>query len=141
MSINWTRIFPTGMEESPNELGLQFYDNVFDELNKYGIEPLVTISHYEIPYGLVETYNGWYGRECIDHYVRYCETIFERYKDKVKFWLTFNEINSGTMPMGAVLSLGCVKGYTGPVNQVPDEKQVRYQALHHQFVASAKVVK
>jgi 6-phospho-beta-glucosidase len=141
MSINWTRIFPTGTETEPNEAGLAFYDKVFDELNKYGIEPLVTISHYEIPYGLVEKYNGWYSRECIDCYVRYCETIFDRYQNKVKYWLTFNEINSGTMPMGAVLSLGTVKGYSGPINKVPDEKQVRYQALHHQFVASAKAVK
>jgi 6-phospho-beta-glucosidase len=141
MSINWSRIFPTGMEKEPNEAGLAFYDKVFDELNKYGIEPLVTISHYEIPYGLVETYNGWYGREVIDCFVRYCEVIFERYQNKVKYWLTFNEINSGTMPMGAVLSLGTVKGFCGPINQVPDEKQIRYQGLHHQFVASAKVVK
>jgi 6-phospho-beta-glucosidase len=72
--------------------------------------------------------------------MRYCETIFARYQDKVKYWLTFNEINSGTMPMGAVLSLGTIKGYCGPINQVPDEKQVRYQGLHHQFVASAKAV-
>jgi 6-phospho-beta-glucosidase len=141
MSINWSRIFPTGTEDKPNEAGLLFYDNVFDELKKYNIEPLVTISHYEIPYGLVEKYNGWYGRECIDLFVHYCETIFERYKDKVKYWLTFNEINSGTMPMGAVLSLGTVKGYSGPITQVPDEKQIRYQGLHHQFVASAKAVK
>lgn len=141
MSINWTRIFPTGMENEPNEAGLAFYDKVFDELKKYRIEPLVTISHYEIPYGLVEKYNGWYGREVIDCYVRYCETIFARYQDKVKYWLTFNEINSGTMPMGAILSLGCVKGYCGPVTAVPDEKQIRYQGLHHQFVASAKAVK
>ncbi len=141
MSINWTRIFPTGMEEEPNEAGLQFYDNVFDELNKYGIEPLVTISHYELPYALVEMYNGWYGREVIDCYMHYCETIFERYKDKVKLWLTFNEINCGTMPMGAVLSLGTIKGYTGPLTEVPDEPQIRYQALHHQLVASAKAVK
>lgn len=141
MSINWTRIFPTGMEAEPNEAGLAFYDKVFDELKKYHIEPLVTISHYEIPYALVEKYNGWYGRECIDCYVRYCEVLFERYQDKVKYWLTFNEINSGTMPLGAILSLGCVKGYSGPVTEVPDEKQVRYQGLHHQFVASAKVIK
>ncbi len=141
MSINWTRIFPTGMEETPNEAGLAFYDKVFDELNSQGIEPLVTISHYEIPYGLVEKYNGWYSREVIDRFLRYCEAIFERYQDKVKYWLTFNEINSGIMPMGAVLSLGTVKGYCGPVNAVPDEKQIRYQALHHQFVASAKAVK
>jgi 6-phospho-beta-glucosidase len=141
MSINWTRIFPTGMEETPNEAGLAFYDKVFDELQKYNIEPLVTISHYEIPYALVEKYNGWYGREVIDCFVRYCEAIFDRYQDKVKYWLTFNEINSGTIPMGAILSLGCVKGYRGPVNAVPDEKQIRYQGLHHQFVASAKVIK
>ena len=101
----------------------------------------MTISHYEIPYALVEKYNGWYGREVIDCFVRYCQVIFERYQDKVKYWLTFNEINSGTMPMGAILSLGCVKGYAGPVNQVPDEMQIRFQALHHQFIASAKVIR
>ncbi len=141
MSINWTRIFPTGMEEEPNEAGLEFYDNVFDELHRYGIEPLVTISHYELPYALVEKYNGWYGREVIDCYMHLCEVIFERYKDKVKYWLTFNEINCGTMTMGAVLSLGCCKGYSGPLNDVPDEPQIRYQALHHQFIASALAVK
>lgn len=140
MSINWTRIFPTGMEEKPNEAGLLFYDNVFNELTKYGIEPLVTISHYELPYGLVETCNGWYGREVIDHFMRYVETIFDRYKDKVTYWLTFNEINSGTMPMGAVLSLGTIRDFSGPINTVPDEPQVRFQALHHQFVASAKAI-
>ncbi|MCD7829277.1 MAG: glycoside hydrolase family 1 protein, partial [Clostridiales bacterium] len=141
MSINWTRIFPTGMETEPNEAGLAFYDKVFDELNKYGIEPLVTISHYELPYALVEKYNGWYGREVIDCYVRYCEVIFDRYQDKVKYWLTFNEINCGTMAMGAVMSLGTIKDYCGPLTEVPDEKQIRYQGLHHQFVASAKAIK
>jgi 6-phospho-beta-glucosidase len=141
MSINWTRIFPTGMEETPNEKGLEFYDNVFDECLKYGIEPLVTISHYELPYALVEKYNGWEGRECVDCYVRYCETIFDRYQNKVKYWLTFNEINSGTMPMGAALSLGTIKGYSGPMNEIPDKPQERFQGLHHQFIASAKVVK
>ncbi len=141
MSINWTRIFPTGMEEEPNEAGLQFYDNVFDELKKYHIEPLVTISHYELPYALVEKYNGWYGRELVDYYVRYCRAIFERYKDKVTYWLTFNEINSGTMPMGACLSLGTIQGYEGPINKIPDEPQIRFQGLHHQFIASAKVIK
>lgn len=141
MSINWTRIFPTGMEEQPLEAGLQFYDDVFDELRNYGIEPLVTISHYEMPYALVEKYNGWYSREVIAHFVHYAETLFERYKHKVKYWLTFNEINSGTMPMGAVLSLGTIKGYSGSITEVPDEKQIRYQALHHQFLASAEVVR
>lgn len=141
LSIAWTRIFPTGMEVKPNEAGLQFYDDVFDECKKYGIEPIVTISHYEMPYALVQKCNGWYGRECIQYYVRYCEEIFRRYQNKVKYWLTFNEINAGTMPMGAVLSLGTIKGYSGPITEVPDEPQIRFQALHHQFVASAKVVK
>ena len=111
-SIAWTRIFPTGMEQEPNEAGLAFYDNVIDECRKYNIEPLITISHYEMPYALVEKYNGWYGRECIELFERYCHAIFERYKDKVVYWLTFNEINSGTMPMGNVLSLGSVQVYT-----------------------------
>ena len=141
MSIAWTRIFPTGLEETPNEKGLEFYDAVFDECLKYGIKPLVTISHYEMPYGLVEKYNGWESRECVDCYVRYCETVFERYQDKVKYWLTFNEINAGTMVMGATLSLGTIKDYYGTMMGVKEEPQVRYQALHHQFVASAKAVK
>lgn len=141
MSIAWTRIFPTGMETEPNEAGLAFYDRVFDECKKYGIEPLVTISHYEMPYALVEKYNGWESRECIDCFMRYCETIFARYQDKVKYWLTFNEINSGTIGMGNALSLGTVKGYSGPMMEAPDNPQVRFQALHHQFIASAKAVK
>lgn len=140
LSIAWTRIYPTGMEEVPNEKGLAFYDAVFDECKKYDIEPLVTISHYEMPYALVEKCNGWEGRECIDYYVRYCETLFERYQDKVKYWLTFNEINAGTMVMGATLSLGTIKGYSGTIMEVPDKPQERFQGIHHQFVASAKVV-
>lgn len=141
LSIAWTRIFPTGMEEEPNEAGLAFYDSVFDECMKYGIEPLVTISHYEMPYALVEKYNGWESRACIDAYVKYCEVIFDRYQNKVKYWLTFNEINAGTMQMGSVLSLGTVKDYCGTVIGAPDKPQERFQGLHHQFVASAKVVK
>ncbi len=140
-SIAWTRIFPTGMESEPNEAGLKFYENVIDECRKHNIEPLITISHYELPYALVEKYNGWAGRELVDYYFNYCKTIFDRYKGKVKYWLTFNEINSGTMPMGSVLSLGTIKGYSGPINKVPDDPAVRFQALHHQFVASAKAVK
>lgn len=139
-SINWTRIFPTGMEEEPNEKGLEFYDRVFDCCKKYGIEPLVTISHFEMPYALVERYNGWEGRECIDCFVHYCQVIFERYKDKVKYWLTFNEINGGLMPTGAALSIGTIKGYFGSVLAVPENLSATYQALHHQFVASAMAV-
>ncbi len=140
-SINWTRIFPTGMEAEPNKKGLEFYDKVFDCCKKHGIEPLVTISHYELPYALVEKCNGWEGREVIGYFETYCKVIFERYKDKVKYWLTFNEINSGTRPFGAVASTGTIKGFSGPITEVPDDMQARYQALHHQFVASARVVK
>ena len=141
MSIAWSRIYPTGMEETPNEEGLRFYDKVFDECKKYQIEPLVTISHYEMPYALVEKYNGWESRECIGHYVRYCKTIFDRYQDKVKYWLTFNEINAGTLPLGSVLSLGTIRGYSGPVTEVWDRPNERFQALHHQLLASAQAVK
>ncbi len=141
MSINWTRIYPTGMEEEPNEAGLKFYDNVFDELKKYNIEPLVTISHYELPYALVRKYNGWYSRELIALFEKYCHTLFERFKDKVKYWLTFNEINCSIMPFGATVSVGTIKDYCGPAMSAPAEEAVRMQALHHQFVASAKVIK
>ena len=132
-SINWTRIFPTGMETEPNEKGLEFYDRVFDCCKKHGIEPLVTISHYELPYALVEKYNGWASRELIEFYMNYCKAIFERYKDKVKYWLTFNEINMLLhMPfMGAGLLFA-------PGENV---QQVKYQAAHHELVASAKAVK
>ena len=141
MSINWTRIFPTGEEDTPNEKGLAFYDRIFDCCKKYGIEPLVTISHYEMPYALVEKYNGWASREMIAIFEKYAHVLFERYQDKVTYWLTFNEINSSVMPFGAVLNTGTIRGYEGPVNEVPDNKQERFQALHHMFLASAKVVK
>ena len=94
LSIAWSRIFPNGDDREPNEAGLKFYDDVFDECAKYGIQPLVTISHYETPLHLAREYNGWSNRKLIDFYLRYCETIFKRYKDKVKLWITFNEINS-----------------------------------------------
>ncbi len=90
-SIGWSRIFPTGEDAMPNEAGLQFYDNVINECLKYGIEPLITISHYEVPFAITEKYNGWASREVIDLYMNYCEAIFTRYKGKVKYWLTFND--------------------------------------------------
>jgi 6-phospho-beta-glucosidase len=139
-SINWTRIFPTGMESVPNEKGLAFYEKVFTCCKQHGIEPLVTISHYELPYALVEKYNGWASRELIGFYMNYCKTIFARYKDLVKYWLTFNEINCGTMPFGAVFGLGTCKDHEGPAIAFPDRIQERYQALHHQFLASAEAV-
>ena len=113
-SINWTRIFPTGMESEPNEKGLEFYDRVFDCCKKHGIEPLVTISHYELPYALVERYNGWASRELIDFYMNYCKTIFERYKDKVKYWLTFNEPQM-------FCGLGLVAGVHAPFEHNDDQ--------------------
>ena len=141
MSIAWTRIFPNGDDKEPNEAGLKFYDDVFDELKKYNIEPLVTISHYEMPFNLTKKYNGWASREVIDFFVNYCNVIFNRYKDKVKYWLTFNEINCGTKPVGGYLSLGILNEGTEDFLHPNDNKQIRFQALHHQFVASAKAVK
>ncbi|MTK14107.1 MAG: family 1 glycosylhydrolase, partial [Clostridiaceae bacterium] len=132
-SINWTRIFPNGDEAEPNEEGLKFYDNLFDECLKYGIEPVVTISHYETPYALVEKYGSWRNRKLVDFYINYCKEIFTRYKNKVKYWITFNEINAITlMP---IVSAG-IKFKDGE-----NKEQVCYQAAHHQFVASAKAVK
>ena len=140
-SIAWTRIFPTGEEETPNEKGLQFYDNVIDECLKYNIEPLITISHYEVPFALTQKYNGWASREMIDIFTKYCKAIFTRYKGKVKYWLTFNEINGATGNFGAFLSQGILnEGTTDFMHQVDNPKQ-RFQALHHQFVASALAVK
>ncbi|MCY6371189.1 6-phospho-beta-glucosidase [Clostridium ganghwense] len=132
-SINWTRIFPNGDETEPNEEGLKFYDDLFDECLKYGIEPVVTISHYELPYELIEKYGAWRNRKLVDFYVNYCRAIFTRYKDKVKYWMTFNEINVVALhpfiPAGIKLKDG------------ENKEQVCYQAAHHQFIASAKAVK
>ncbi len=141
MSIAWTRIFPTGMEDKPNEEGLAFYDRVFDECKKHGIEPLVTMSHYEMPYELAKVDNGWANRDCIDYFMHYAEVIFERYKDKVKYWLTFNEINVGTVHLGSLISLSMFDENTNKVMEQADKPQLRFQGLHHQFVASAKAVK
>lgn len=141
MSINWSRIFPTGEEDKPNQAGLDFYDKVFDELAKYNIEPIVTLSHFEIPYALIEKYNGWADRKVIDLFVHYSKTVIDYFKDKVKLWLTFNEINAASMQNGVTVSVSNLKGYTGPMDKVPFNKQLSYQSLHHQFVGAAKVAK
>ena len=141
MSISWSRIFPNGDDEKPNELGLAFYDKVFDCCRAHGIEPLVTLSHYEMPYHLVEKYNGWASRELIGFFEKYCQTVFDRYHDKVRYWLTFNEINCGTMDMGNLFETSMIRGFAGPASEAHTTPQERYQALHHQFVASARVVK
>lgn len=136
LSFTWTRIYPTGEESTPNEAGLSFYDKVLDELERYNIEPIVTLSHYDCPYALSQKYNGWANRKMIGFYTKYCETLFRRYHNRVKYWLTFNEINIMTLLNAHRLLDG------GGILQVPDGKlaQTAYQALHHQFVASARVV-
>ncbi len=140
MSINWARIYPTGMEEKPNQEGLDFYHKVFERCKKNGIEPLVTLSHYELPWGLSEKYNGWLGREVIDYFMRYCNTVFEEYKNEVKYWLTFNEINVGMNSFGSILSLGMQGIDHGMMFITNVTDQERFQALHHQFIASAQAV-
>ncbi|HAR1684398.1 TPA: glycoside hydrolase family 1 protein [Enterococcus faecium] len=140
-SIAWTRIYPTGEEKYPNEKGLQFYENVIDECLRYNIEPLITISHYEVPYALTKKYNGWASREMIDIYLKFCETIFTRYKGKVKYWITFNEINSATRKTGAFRNQGILNEGTTTNRNIVDIPQLRFQGLHHQFIASAKAVK
>jgi len=141
LSIAWSRIFPNGDDEQPNEEGLKFYDDVFDECNKYGIEPLVTLSHFEIPYHLVKEYQGFASRKVVTFFERYARTVFERYKNKVKYWLTFNEINFGTMPMGNLEVLGVLNKEDEEIANPLDNMQLRFQALHHVFLASARAVK
>ena len=132
-SIAWSRIFPNGDEETPNEEGLKFYDAVIDECLKHHIEPVITISHYEMPLHLITEYSSWKNKKLIDFYERFARTVLTRYQDKVKYWMTFNEINSAAhFPiMGQGLTIS---------NGAGDKKNV-YQAWHNQFVASAKAVK
>ncbi|USD35362.1 MULTISPECIES: glycoside hydrolase family 1 protein [Vibrio] len=130
LSIAWTRIFPNGDESEPNEAGLAYYDRIFDELAKHDITPFVTLSHYEMPYALVENYGGWASRKLIGFFERYARSVFERYQNKVKLWLTFNEIN---------MSLHAP--FTGVGLAEEASEQAIYQAIHHQLVANAKAVK
>jgi 6-phospho-beta-glucosidase len=132
-SIAWARIFPNGDESEPNEKGLKFYDDLFDECHKYGIEPLVTISHYETPLGLAQKYDGWRNRKLIGFYETYVRTIFARYKDKVKYWLTFNEINS-------IIHAPFMSGGIATPKEELTLSDL-YQAAHHELVASALAVK
>jgi len=133
LSIAWTRIFPKGDELEPNEAGLKFYENVFDECLKYGIEPLVTIVHFDAPMHLIETIGGWRSREMIGHYVRFAETLFKRFKDKVKYWLTFNEINM-LMHLPFIGAGICFE-------EGENQEQVKFNAAHHELVASAMATK
>ncbi|MEF3102586.1 6-phospho-beta-glucosidase [Enterobacter sp. 10-1] len=129
-SIAWTRIFPQGDEETPNEAGLAFYDRLFDEMAKHNIQPLVTLSHYEMPVGLVKKYGGWGNRQTIECFERYARAAFQRFGGKVKYWLTFNEIN-----------MSLHEPFTGLGLSRDSSLQQIYQAIHHQLVASAKAVK
>ena len=126
MSISWSRIYPRGDEETPNQEGIEFYRDVFKELRKYNIEPLVTIHHFDTPIYLVEKYGDWQDRQYIDFFVKYCKTVFTEYKGLVKYWLTFNEINNTINFL--------------PDNASDEAYQEAYQHLHYQFVASARAV-
>lgn len=130
VSLAWTRIFPNGDESHPNEAGLVFYDKLFDELAAHNITPIVTLSHYEMPWELVKQYGGWGNRQVISFFERYARTVFSRYHTKVKLWLTFNEIN---MSLHAPM--------TGVGLPETSSKGEVYQAIHHQLVASALAVK
>ena len=146
MSIGWSRIFPNGDDAAGNRKGLDFYRSLFEECRKYGIEPVVTLSHYELPYHLAREYGGWVNRKLIDFFAKYCEVVFKEFKGLVKYWLTFNEINVLTMPFGVAMAGGVmgdeeeVAFSIGDLSKIKDEPQMRYQALHHQFVASARAV-
>ena len=135
MSIAWSRIFPNGDDEQPNEEGLKFYDAVFDECKKYGIEPLVTMSHYEPPINLVLKYDCWYNRKTIDFFLKFVEVICKRYKDKVKYWLTFNEVDS--MIRHPFTTGGLIRDRFEGKNW----EEIIFQSMHHQFVASALATK
>lgn len=133
LSIAWTRIFPQGDELEPNEAGLQFYEDLFKECHKYGIEPLVTITHFDCPMHLIEEYGGWRNRKMLEFYERLCRTLFTRFKGFVKYWLTFNEINMILHApfMGAGLYF----------EEGENEEEVKYQSAHHELVASAIATK
>ncbi|MCU6763601.1 6-phospho-beta-glucosidase BglA [uncultured Roseburia sp.] len=137
-SIAWSRIFPNGDEESPCEEGLKFYDDLFDTLRFYNIEPVVTLSHFEMPLGLVKEYGGWKNRKLIDFFVRYAAAVMEHFKDKVKYWMTFNEINNQKNYKYPLFGYTC-SGVIFTDEKNPEE--CMYQVVHHQLVASALVVK
>ncbi len=129
LSIAWSRIFPKGDEAEPNAAGLAFYDRVIDELLAHNIVPLVTLSHYELPLHLAQEYGGWTNRKLIGFYENFARTVFEHFRGRVQYWLTFNEINS-------ILHFPILAGIMNTTG-----KQDLYQAIHHELVASARVTK
>ena len=134
-SIAWTRIFPNGDEEEPNEEGLKFYDDLFDACLAQGIQPVITLSHFEMPWGIVKKYNGFADKRVIDLFVRFAKVCFERYKGKVKYWMTFNEINNQTDWTSAhhlIQDSGIL------VKEGDNQEQLMYQAAINELVASAR---
>lgn len=139
MSIEWSRIFPNGDEQEPNEAGLKYYDRVFEELKRYGIKPIVTMYHNEMPLHLVNI-GGWTNKKVIDYFVNYAKTILSRYKDYVEYWLPFNEINDLTTKVGNWNHGGILNPGTEVFQDQKDDPQKRFDALNNQFIASAKTV-
>lgn len=132
ISIAWTRLFPTGEEIEPNPQGVAYYQSMFKALKKHHIEPIVTLSHYEMPLYLSKKYHGWLDRRLIDFFVTYAQAAFESFGEYVKYWLTFNEIDSvGRHPF---ITAGLIP------DQIPDDnlESAVYQSLHHQYLAAAK---
>ena len=144
LSITWARIYPNGDDLEPNQRGIEHYRKLFQCCRKYGIEPTVTMTHYDMPWNLCKKYGGWSDRRVVEFFVRYARTIFTEYKGLVKRWLTFNEINFGTVTYGGIVTSGIIpenrKIVMDDPNATPEEKSKRFQALHNEFVASAKVV-
>ncbi|MEY8309017.1 glycoside hydrolase family 1 protein [Erysipelotrichaceae bacterium 51-3] len=140
-SISWARLFPHGDDEVPNPEGIEYYRSLFTCLKENGIEPLVTISHYEIPLELAKKYSGWASRKMIDLYLNLCRTLFTEYDGLVRYWLTFNEINVLSNGYGDIMSAGILPEGDCPIFTSTADLSTRFQALHHQFVASARAVK
>lgn len=144
MSINWARIYPNGDDKKPNREGIEHYRKIFELCKENHIEPTVTMTHYDIPWHLCVEYGGWSNRKVIDLFVRYAETLFNEYKGLVKRWMTFNEINFGTVTYGEIVTSGIIPRNMKIVMDDPtvtvEEKTKRFQALHHEFIASAKAV-
>lgn len=141
LSIAWTRIFPNGDDAEPNEAGLAHYEDVFRELHAHGIEPVVTLSHNEMPLNIVTSYGGWTNKRVIDLYVRYCETVFSRYRDLVRYWLPFNEVNNLLLPLGAFIQGGIFHEGTETFTGQPDYPAERMAALNNVLIASARAVR
>ncbi|WP_270338833.1 6-phospho-beta-glucosidase [Leuconostoc citreum] len=141
-SIAWTRIFPNGDDAEPNEAGLAFYDEMFDAMRRLNIEPVITLNHFEMPYHLVTKYGGWRDRRVIDFFVRYAEVVFNRYKDKVTYWMTHNEISNQTAMKheASGFLLWTNSGIDGKEMSVDERIEAMSQAAHYELVASAKAV-